>query len=115
MEKVNQESDYRKLIGQFIEDQYNQERLANLEDYVEVSGQELQIVEQDVAYRNGCWVVYLIYIDLENPHSFIRIPVKTCKTRKLAEITGAYLRRTRSMDSALAFGISEDELDCSLN
>lgn len=115
MEKVNRESDYRDLIGQFIEDQYEQERAANPEDYADASGQAWQIVKHDIAYRNDCWVVYLIYIDLENPHTFTRVPVKACKTRKLAEITGAYLRRTRSVDAALTFGLNEDELDCSLN
>ncbi len=118
MDGTQQTMDYGDLIAQFIENQYTQERAADLEDFktpVVKPEQELSIVEQDIVYRDGAWVVYLIFIDLEHPFSFTRVPVKICHSRRIAEIMASYMRRAHSLDLELAFHASADELDCSLN
>jgi len=115
MKEVNKNEGYSDLIAQFIEDQYEQERVGQLDDFANAFEQGDHIVKQDIVYRQGQWIVYLLFIDMENPNTFRRVPVKACKTRKLAEITGAYLQRKYSVDAVLAFGINEDELDCSPN
>jgi len=115
MKEANKDKGYGDLIAQFIEDQYEQERVAQLDNFADINANGHHIVKQDIAYRNGEWMVYLLFIDMENQNTFRRVPVKACKTRKLAEITGAYLQRKYSVDAVLAFGINEDELDCSLN
>lgn len=118
MEGTQHTMDYGDLIAQFIENQYTQERTADLGAYKAQAvkqEQELSIVEQDIVYKDGAWVVYLIFIDLEHPFSFTRVPVKICHSRRIAEIMAAYMRRAHSLDLELAFHASADELDCSLN
>ncbi|HMO40098.1 MAG TPA: hypothetical protein PKC76_19185 [Saprospiraceae bacterium] len=112
---MNRAMDYGKLIADFIEDQHTQERPADLSEYADPVGQEWSVVEYDIAPQDGLWVVYLLFIDVDNPASFTRIPVKACRTRKLAEITAGYLRRARSMDTIITFRANADELGCSLN
>ncbi len=118
MEETQQGKEYGDLIAQHIENEYTQERIACLDDYSNVlsyPARGLSIVEQEIASRDGVWVVFLIFIDLEHPFSFTRVPVKICPSRRIAEIMAAYMRRAHSLDLELAFHAGSDELDCSWN
>lgn len=115
MKEARETNDYGNLMAQFIENQYEQERVADLADFQNVTSESPVIIESEVVFRKGDWIVYLIYIDLADTNSFVRRAVKVCKTRKLAEITGAYLRRAHSMDTMLTFGLGMDEWEDRLN
>lgn len=115
MDNANRKKDYSDLISQFIEEQYTQEQVADLSTFAVLDKQHLSIVEHEIMLKNGHWIVYLLFTHVEHPYSFVRVPMKTCQTRKLAEITGNYLRRAYSLDSALAFTAQGGELNCNLN
>ena len=90
-------SDYRNLLGRFIEEQYEVERPADLAAFAEApSPDNTAEVTQEVLPQDGRWVVYLIFRDTRQPLTLRRMAVKYCRSRRIAEIVGAYHCRIRS-------------------
>lgn len=93
----NLERNYQHLIGDFIEDQYTTERLAKPEDLALLQDKEWlaqTAVVENIVRKGEQWMIYLVYANPENPHTFIRRPMKSYRTEKIAEIVGSYTRRT---------------------
>ena len=105
-------------IGDFIEEQYTTERPGRLEDFhlpLKPSDVEDALVMKNVVQQEGQWMVYLVFVDMEQPCCFFRQPISRCRTRKLAEIVGSYKRRRHSADPGLAFQSDIDEMGCCWN
>lgn len=88
--------DYGDLIGRYLEEQYEVERRADPSGFAFEDRPAEYRVTQEVRQRNGKWTVYLIFRDPHRPSTLYRTPVKQCRSRRVAEIVGAYQCRIRA-------------------
>lgn len=84
---------YSHLIENFIERQYEEERLDQAPEHPSAWLPGQSFVQAEVAERGGRYIVYLLFVDLEDPACFARIPVRSCPDLKTAEIVAAYKSR----------------------
>ena len=106
---------YSQLITDFIEAQYDEERLAFVLEKAEEWMPEFFTVKTEVVERNGLFIVNLIYVNIEDSTSFIRIPARVCRNYKIAQIIASYKCRLCACDQCIPLTVSAEDFSFSDN
>jgi hypothetical protein len=106
---------YEDLITNAIERPFQEE----YPDLPPESWKELMpenaVVRTEIVERDGSFIVYLIYIDLEDPRKLVRMPARVCRSRKSAEILASYKCRFCECDQCVPFQVDMDDFNCCMN
>ena len=111
MHKDNAAFNYSALIGQFIENQHTQERPAEWSDFTAPSPGKTTRITTDIQPAGGRWVVSLLYFYPAHPISFVRVPVKYCRSQHIANIVAAYQRQVHTTRQETRLSSDEPETD----
>ncbi len=106
---------YNELIEQTIEQQYKEERVDLPPDQWKELIPENSIVLTDIIERDGCHVVYLVFVNMEDPTRLVRVPTRVCRTREIAEIVASYKCRLCSCDRCIPINVDVDDFGFSWN
>jgi hypothetical protein len=106
---------YSALINDFIEAQYEEERLAALPDRPEDLMPEFTTVHTEVVERDGLFIVNLVYVSIEDPAVLLRVPVRMCRNRKIAEIIASYKCRLCACDQCIPLKVSVEDFSFTEN
>lgn len=106
---------YSSLITDFIEGQYQEERADVLPERAETLLPDDFTVKTDVVRKNGVYIVYLVYINIEDPTHFVRVPARVCRNRKIAEIVAFYKCQLCACEQCVPLGVNLDDFDFAEN
>jgi len=100
---------YQNLVVQAMERPYQEEYLDCPPESWEDLMPEDALVQTEIVERNGLYIVYLIFVDVEDARQFVRVPAKVCRTRRSAEVVASYKCRFCACDKCLPFQVDLDD------
>jgi hypothetical protein len=106
---------YSSLITNFIEAQYEEERAAEVSHLPEQLMPKFATTQTEVVERNGKFVVNLVYVSIEDPAVLLRVPVRVCRNRKIAEIIASYKCRLCACDQCIPLEVSMEDFGFAQN
>ena len=106
---------YSSLINDFIEAQYQEERIAGIPERPEDLMPEFSTTQTEVVKRDGIYIVNLVYVSIEDPAVVLRVPARVCHNRKIAEIIASYKCRLCACDQCIPVQVNIDDFNFSDN
>lgn len=106
---------YSALITDFIEAQYEEERAAEASHLPGQLMPEFATPQTEVVERKGKFLVNLVYVSIEDPTVLLRVPVRVCRNRKIAEIIASYKCRLCACDQCIPLKVSMEDFGFAQN